>query len=450
MTQFDLNYLARSVGSLTSKSYIGRVVSVSENRIEVTGLLDVAALGNWVRIYRQDGSILRGEIIAIDLQTLTVMSDGPAVNIRIDDRVRLGSTPTISPDESWLGRVVDPFGRPLDGKPLVQGEVAYPLDNSAPDAHRRAPLGDRLKTGLCAFNTLLPIVSGQRIGLFSGSGVGKSTLLGTLATSIDVDVTIVALIGERGREVREFVDNTLGIEGMQNAIVVAATSDMSSLRRRNCAYAATAIAEAFRDQGKSVLLVMDSVTRFAEAHREVSTTGGELPALRGYPASTAQKIMNLCERTGPGVTDTGSITAIYSVLVSGSDMDEPIADILRGVLDGHVILDRSIAERGRFPAIDILRSVSRALPQAASDSENRMLIATRRLLGAYQTAEPMIRAGLYVSGSDPLIDDAIKVFDALDNFLATTEGAQIQDSFDKLSMILRSTHMFKMMQSAAN
>ena len=218
---------------------------------------------------------------------------------------------------------------------------------------------------------------------------------------------MLALIGERGRELREFVENALGKEGMKRAIVVTATSDRSPVVRRRCAWAAMAVAEHFRDQGAHVLLLADSITRFAEAHREVAVAAGELPSLRGYPPSTAHMIMSLCERAGPGPDGAGDITALFSVLVAGSDMEEPVADILRGVLDGHVVLDRAIAERGRFPAIDLLRSVSRSLPQAASEAENKIIGRTRQLLGAYEKSELMIRAGLYAEGSDPVLDQAI-------------------------------------------
>jgi flagellum-specific ATP synthase len=245
------------------------------------------------------------------------------------------------------------------------------------------------------------------------------------------------MIGERGRELRDFVETVLGTEGMKRAIVIAATSDQSPLLRRRCAWAAMAVAEYFRDQGLNVLLLADSITRFAEAHREVALAAGELPSLRGYPPSTAHMIMALCERAGPGAGGAGSITAVFTVLVAGSDMEEPIADILRSVLDGHIVLDRAIAERGRYPAIDLLRSVSRSLPNAASAAENTTITEARRLLGAYAGAETMIRAGLYVAGSDPQVDQAIRVWPDLDAFLAQSEPLDTKHSFDRLRLILR-------------
>ncbi|MBK5933730.1 hypothetical protein CCR78_07050 [Rhodovulum imhoffii] len=289
---------------------------------------------------------------------------------------------------------------------------------------------------MAAFDTLLPLVRGQRIGLFAGSGVGKSTLLASFARGVQADIVVLALIGERGRELGEFVHNVLGTEGMARSVVVAATADRSPLVRRRAAWAAMAVAEHFRDRGKSVLFLADSVTRFAEAHRELALAASETNALRGYPPSTAQEIMALAERAGPGGAGAGDITAVFSVLVAGSDMDEPVADILRGVLDGHVVLDRQIAERGRFPAVNLLRSVSRSLPAAASETENHLIMTARRLLGVYDRAEMMIQAGLYSAGSDPEVDKAVRVWPALDGFLSEAAPDGVQSSFERLHAVL--------------
>jgi flagellum-specific ATP synthase len=319
----------------------------------------------------------------------------------------------------------------------LRGPASRPLKAKPPEAGQRRPMGKRLETGMAAFNTLLPIVRGQRIGLFAGSGVGKSSLLGHLAQYMHADVVVIALIGERGRELRHFIEDVLGEEGLKRAVVVAATSDQSPLIRRRCAWAAMSVAEHFRDQGLSVLLLADSITRFAEAHREVAVAAGEAPVLRGFPPSTSHLIMALCERAGPGKDMQGDITGIFSVLVAGSDMDEPIADILRGVLDGHVVLDRAIAERGRFPAIDVLKSVSRSLPAAANETENRTISTARRYLSIYEQNAMMIRAGLYAQGSDPDTDAAIQLWPELDGFLSKTEVRGIANSFAQLEMILR-------------
>jgi flagellum-specific ATP synthase len=333
--------------------------------------------------------------------------------------------------------VIDPMGHALDGRPLLRGAEPRPLRGVPMNPTERRVLGERLETGLAVFNTLLPIVRGQRIGLFSGSGVGKSTLLAKLARGVHADVVVIAMIGERGREVREFIERVLGPEGMARAVVVAATSDQSPLVRRRCGWTAMAVAEHFRDQGRQVLFLADSVTRFAEAHREIALAAGEGAALRGFPPSTAHQITALCERAGTGTGTAGDITAVFSVLVSGSDMEEPVADILRGVLDGHVVLDRKIAERGRFPAIDLLRSVSRALPGAASEAENTLISAARQRLGAYDRSEMMIRAGLYATGSDPVLDVAIESFPKLDGFLAEDERENVAASFRRLAECLK-------------
>ena len=337
----------------------------------------------------------------------------------------------------WIGRIVDPFGQPIDGRPLRTGAEERSFLAPAPAAVTRKRLGARLDTGLVIFDTLLPIVRGQRIGLFAGSGVGKSTLLSNLALGIQADLVVIALIGERGRELREFVESVLGPEGMARAVVVAATSDQSPLIRRRCAWAAMAVAEHFRDQGRHVLFLADSITRFAEAHREIALASGEGASYRGFPPSTSHLIMSLAERAGPGPEGTGDITGIFSVLVAGSDMEEPIADILRGVLDGHVVLDRAIAERGRFPAVDVLRSVSRALPHAASDAENQLIGRARAALGAYAESELMIKAGLYAPGSDPALDEAVRLYPALDAVVAQKSRDGCASSFAMLAAALR-------------
>ncbi|MCC0062969.1 MAG: FliI/YscN family ATPase [Defluviimonas sp.] len=383
------------------------------------------------------GDPVGGEVIALDRDGATLLVDGSVDGVRIGDPViRVGQC-DLRPHDAWIGRIIDPFGAPLDGRPLPQGPVARDLHAAPPAPGMRRALGERLGTGLAAFDTLLPLVAGQRLGLFAGSGVGKSSLLGRFARSVEADVVVVALIGERGREVREFAEHVLGPEGMARSVLVAATSDSSPLVRRRCALAAMCVAEHFRDRGLQVLFVADSITRFAEAHREVALAAGEPPSLRGYPPSTAHLIMSLAERAGPGGTTQGDITAVLTVLVAGSDMEEPVADILRGTLDGHVVLEREIAERGRFPAVNLLRSVSRALPRAASAAENLLIMRARHLLGIYDRAEMMIQAGLYASGSDAEIDAAIRVWSSLDGFLSEDAPGDIAASFARLDEILR-------------
>jgi flagellum-specific ATP synthase len=428
MTPTLFDCMTAAVSALRPLHPLGRVVRVSGGTVQVSGLSDRARLGDRARVLHQ-GRTLRGEVVQLGRELLHLLPEGPASGVSVGAAVRLDPAPNFAPGSHWIGRVVDPDGHPLDGRPLLPGPVPRDVCASPAPPHERRPLGARIETGLAVFHTLLPIARGQRIGLFAGSGVGKSMLLADLARGVAADVIVIALVGERGREVREFVEMVLGPQGMARAIVVAATSDRAPQVRRRCAWAATAVAEYFRDAGQQVLLLVDSVTRFAEAHRELAVASGEPAALRGFPASTGPAIASLCERAGPGGEDAGDITAIYSVLVAGSDMDEPVADMLRGVLDGHVVLDRGIAERGRFPAIDLLRSVSRSLPRVASDAENALIREARGHLGVYDRAELMIKAGLYQPGSDAGIDAAIACQSRLDEFLAMRDAKGIGSSF---------------------
>jgi len=437
MINSDMANLQAEIATLSPVRVVGRVSAVQGATLRISGVSHEAQLGDRLQVLRRSGDALSGEVLQMDESSVLMLPDESPQGVALGDRAALSGASSIAPSDSWIGRIVDPFGAPIDGLPLMRGAVPRPLRADPPAPAQRRSLGARLGTGMAAFNTLLPVVQGQRIGLFAGSGVGKSSLLGHLGRHMQADVVVFALIGERGRELRDFVDHVLGPAGMQRSVIVATTSDQSPLVRRRCAWTAMSVAEHFRDQGKHVLLLADSITRFAEAHREVATAAGEMPALRGFPASTAHTIMSLCERAGPGELGQGDITAIFSVLVAGSDMDEPVADILRGVLDGHVVLDRAIAERGRYPAVDLLRSVSRSLPGAASENENKLIQRARTLLGAYARSETMVKAGLYADGTDPELDLAIRVWPELDAFLAESESISVQNSFDRLSLILR-------------
>ncbi len=435
-----LDLITRATAALSANRGVfplGRVVAVDGATIGVGGLTDSARLGDRLQIRATGLNPLRGEVVAMAGDQLRVLVEGRADGIALGDRALLMPQPVFAPHASWIGRVIDPDGCPLDGRPLLPGTGPRGLRVPPPPPQTRRGLGARMATGYAVFNTLLPLVRGQRVGLFAGSGIGKSTLLAGLARGVEADVIVIGLVGERGRELRHFVEDVLGPAGMARAVVVAATSDRAPQERRRCALAATAVAEYFRDQGKQVLLLVDSVTRFAEAHREVTVAAGEAAGLRGFPASTGPEIAALCERAGPGAGGQGDITAIYAVLVAGSDMDEPVADMLRGVLDGHVILDRRIAERGRFPAVDLLRSVSRSLPAAAAAPENQLIAEARRSLGAFDRAELMIEAGLYVQGSNPEIDLAIARQPLLEKFLARSEHGGVADSFLALRLALQ-------------
>lgn len=425
--------LRAQIGTTPVTTPVGRLVEVSGGTLRVKGLEQLASQGDRVRI-----GPLGGEVLQLSPDGMVVLADGTIDGLMIGAPVELVGPAMIAPDDTWIGRVVDPHGRPLDGRPLLRGPLARAVQGPPPPAAQRRRLGERLSTGVAVFDTLLPLVRGQRIGLFAGSGVGKSSLLAKFARGVMADVVVIALIGERGRELREFTERVLGAAGMARSVVIAATSDQPALTRRRCAWTAMAVAEHFRDQGLHVLLLADSITRFAEAHREVALAAGESPALRGFPPSLNQAIMALAERAGPGPQTAGDITAVFSVLVAGSDMEEPVADILRGVLDGHVVMERKIAERGRFPAIDLLRSVSRSLPEAADAAENTLITEARRLLGAWDRAEMMIQAGLYAKGSDPTIDAAMRVWPALDAFLAEDAPADgVAGSFRRLVAVLQ-------------
>ena len=415
---------------------VGRIARATHGVLTVDGLGQRAALGDQVTVETSAG-MLRAEIVDLSREGVLALADGDGEGVRLGDVALLEGPPRLAPDRSWLGRIVDPYGAPLDGRPIARGAASRPIRGQPPAAGVRRRTGARVATGLAVFDTLLPLVRGQRLGLFSGSGVGKTTLLTRLAEGVAADVVVVALVGERGREVRAFAESVHAAAGRERTVFVVATSDRPPLTRRRALWSAMTVAEHFRDAGAHVLFLADSVTRFAEAHREVALASGEAPALRGFPPSVLHHVMALAERAGPGPEGAeGDVTALLTVLVAGSDMEEPVADILRGVLDGHVILDRGIAERGRFPAVDILRSVSRSLPNCATPSENDLIARARRLLAAYDRSSMLVQSGLYSAGSDAEIDAAVSVWPHLDRFLAEPSGEGPTGAFRRLSDIL--------------
>lgn len=438
MDILDFDQLAKDLAAIPRSRRCGCVIAADGGAITIGGLTGWARIGDGIRVAKSpDGPGARGEVISLSHEGARAMILGVAEGVGLGDHVWLVPEAPLRPSDAWLGRVIDAYGVPLDGRSLDCGAKPAPLRRAAPPAATRGGLGARLRTGLAALDTILPLARGQRIGIFAGSGVGKSTLLSGLAREVSADVVVFALIGERGRELGTFIDEGLGEEGMRRAVLVAATSDESPLARRRAAWTAMAVAEHFRDQGRHVLLIVDSLTRFAEAHREIALTAGETPSLRAYPPSTASMIAALAERAGPGGrrAGDGAITGVFSVLVAGSDMEEPVADITRGVLDGHIVMDRSIAERGRFPAIDVGRSVSRSLPGAATDQENTLIAEARRLTLAYERALPMVQTGLYQQGSDAELDRAVALHPALDAFFAAASPSP-QKAFHELGAIL--------------
>ncbi len=449
----DFEALAAELARVRNGRRVGRVTAVGTAALEIAGLSNHARIGDQVAIGlggraaplprgelgSELGGELRGElggeVVGVSEALVRAMTYAPVDGVAVGDAATLLGPAGVHPAETWVGRIVDAFGQPLDGRPLTPGAASAILRRAPPPPAARKGLGARLATGLATFDTVLPLARGQRVGVFAGSGVGKSSLLADLARGIEAEIVVYALIGERGRELRDFVDNVLGPEGMRRAVVIAATSDQAPLIKRRAAWMAMAVAEVFRDHGRHVLLLIDSLTRFAEAHREIALTAGEAPSLRGFPPSVANLIAALCERAGPGPFGKGDITGVFSVLVAASDMDEPIADITRGVLDGHVVLDRGIAERGRFPAVDVRRSVSRSLPGIATAAENALLARLRRVLTTYENAALMIQTGLYAPGSDPAIDEAIGVWPKLDAFF-TERSDGVAESFARLGEAL--------------
>jgi flagellum-specific ATP synthase len=416
----------------------GTLDAVRGAALSVTGFGRAVALGDRVMVERH-GEDLPGEVVAFTDDRVTVMPEGRGDGLQPGARVRLAESPVLYPCMGWLGRVVNGLGQPVDDKGILpQGNMRMPLRRAAPVAFRRRLMGERLETGLRALDSFIPVCRGQRLGVFAASGVGKSTLMGMLARFVAADVIVVGLIGERGREVREFLDVVLGEAGLHRTVVVVATSDQPALARRRAAQATLTVAEWFRDQGKQVLCLLDSVTRLAHAQREIGLAAGEPATARSYTPSVFAELPALLERAGPGINNEGDITAIFTVLVDGDDHDEPVADAVRGILDGHLVLDRRIGERGRWPAIDILRSVSRALPRCHSDAENDLLIEARRLLDAFERMAEMIRLGAYRSGSDPLVDLAIQKQPAFDAFLGQkiNERVRTDETFAALAHIL--------------
>ncbi len=412
--------------------HFGRITRITGQSVEISGLNHRLGHGALIEVNRVNESPMRGEIIALEGERAIATLYGSASDLKIGQKVEHVTAADIRPSRDWVGRILDHEAMDINGARPLQGLKSAKLDATPPPAILRKGLGERLTTGVAAIDTFLPLCQGQRIGLFAGSGVGKSTLLGTIARSSNADITIIALIGERGREVRHFVEQTLGPEGMAKSIIFAATSDMSSALKLKTAQLAMATAEYFRDEGQQVLCLFDSLTRYAESHRDIALSAGEIPALKAFPPSTFRALAELCERSGPGIDGKGDITAVFSVLVAGSDMEEPVADMVRGILDGHIVLSREIAERGRFPAIDIRRSVSRSLPAAATPEENQFLAMGREVIMRYEEAEAIIQAGLYVKGSDPNLDIAVDLYPQIDGFIGLTETNGLEESFTAL------------------
>ncbi|MGD8956126.1 MAG: flagellar protein export ATPase FliI [Chromatiaceae bacterium] len=377
-----------------------------------------AAIGGRCDVINAAGERVEAEVVGFAGESLYLMSTGDIRGLEPDARVvPTGRVSEAAVGEELLGRIIDGSGRPLDGKGLLHADERRPLNGGYINPLARAPIREPLDVGIRAINSLLSVGRGQRLGLFAGSGVGKSVLLGMMTRYTDADVVVVGLIGERGREVKEFVDNILGEEGLRRAVVVAVPADQPPLRRMHGAMLATAIAEHFRDQGKNVLLLMDSLTRFAQAQREIGLAINEPPATKGYPPSVFAKLPQLVERAGNGDRGGGSITAFYTVLTEGDDQNDPIADAARAILDGHIVLSRRLADLGQYPAIDIEASVSRAMNEITDVAHQRAARQFKQLYSLYQQNQDLISVGAYEVGSDDQIDLAIGAMPSLREFL---------------------------------
>jgi len=412
--------------------YVGRVTKVLGLLVESRG--PRAVIGEVCQIISpRSGKAAYAEVVGLREDAVQLMSYEGLEGIEVGCPViATGEQLRVPVSERLLGRVLDSMGRPIDGKGDVASELFYPAVATPPDALTRKRITRRIVTGVRAIDGLIPLGRGQRIGIFSGSGVGKSTLLGMIARNTDADVNVIALIGERGREVREFIENDLGPEGLARSVVIVSTSDTPPLSRLRGAYVAAAVSEFFRDTGRDVMLLFDSVTRFARAQREIGLASGEPPATRGYTPSVFDSLPKLLERSG--TSDKGSITGIYTILVDGDDMNEPVADTVRGVLDGHIVLERRLAERYHYPAIDVLKSVSRLQGAVTGPATRKVMGYVRKQLAVYGENEDMITIGAYVKGSSAEVDEAIERRPGVLGFLTQTieDKAPISDTLARL------------------
>lgn len=428
------------ISNLADYEVYGRVTKVLGLLVEIAGFGRDLTIGSHVRLRPGTGVDIACEVVGFRDDHALLLPFGPLEGISLGcPAIIQRSRPVVMPDERWLGRVLNGMGEPIDGKgPLPQGGHAVPLRNVAPAPHSRQRMGTQLDLGVRAVNSFLPVCRGQRMGIFSGSGVGKSILLSMMARYTAADVSVIGLIGERGREVQEFLEDDLGPEGLKRSVVIVATGDESALMRRQAAYTTLATAEYFRNSGRQVLCLIDSLTRFAMAQREIGLSAGEPPTSKGYPPTTFGELARLLERAGPGAQGQGSITGLFAVLVEGDDHNEPISDAVRGIVDGHIVMRREIADRGRYPAIDVLKSVSRSMPRAVSQTRNDILRRAKQIMTTYEDMAELIRLGAYRKGSDPKVDEAIRLYPAIEAFLTQNkdERTDIAESFKRLGQIV--------------
>jgi len=414
---------------------VGKIVNVKGLLIESHG--PQAIIGEICRIITPRGKgQIRAEVVGLKDEIVQLMAFDETEGLEVGNRViALGSRLEVPVSNNLLGRVLDAFGNPIDGKGDIDAVGMYPALASPPDPLKRRRITERITTGIRAIDGLLAVGKGQRLGIFSGSGVGKSTLLGMIARNTSADINVVALIGERGREVNEFIANDLGPAGLARSVLIVTPGNSPPLLRYRGAYVATAVAEYFRDQGKDVMLMFDSVTRFARAMREIGLASGEPPAQRGFPPSMFDSMAKLLERSG--TSDKGSITGFYTVLVDGDDKDEPVADTVRGILDGHIWLTRELAQAYHYPAIDVLQSISRLAPKVSGPASRKAAGIIRRNMSSYAGAEDLINVGAYRNGSNPAIDEAIAKHGPIEEFLMqeVDEPSTLEDTLTAMSEI---------------
>lgn len=436
--------LFAEIDSLLPTEIYGRVTAVQGLLVEIAGPIHEMSVGSRLLIDNgEDNPKVPAEVVGFREDKALCMPFSGLEGVRMGCRAVISSRESVvHPGDAWLGRVVNAQGDPIDGKgPISGGAVPRKLRSSPPPASERQRVGAPVDLGVRALNTFVTCCEGQRMGIFAGSGVGKSVLMSMLARNTDCDVAVIGLIGERGREVQEFIEDDLGEDGLARSVVVVATSDESVLMRRQAAYLAMTVSEHFRDEGKNVLCMMDSVTRFAMAQREIGLSVGEPPTSKGYTPTVFTELPRLLERAGPGKTGTGSITGLFTVLVEGDNHNEPVADAVRGILDGHIVMERAIAERGRYPAINVLKSVSRTMPRCVPPEYQPVLRKARQLLSTYTDMEELIRLGAYRKGSDPTVDEAIHRFELIDDFLnqGKDEATSLSEGYLHLANLLEMT-----------
>lgn len=436
--------IIQTLDKIDAAAYYGRVSAVQGLFVEVSGILSPLAIGDRCNILNNRNEKVPCEIVSFKDDKILLMPYGSMEGIGINCLVEvLDAKPVIYPHVSWLGRIVNAFGEAIDGKgPLIKGNKPYFIKSSPPPAQFRDRVKGKVDLGIKAVNAFLTICKGQRMGIFAGSGVGKSTLMSMMARQTDSDVSVIGLIGERGREAKEFIEDVLGEEGLKKSVLVLATSDESPLLRRQAAYVTMAVSEYFRDENKNVLCMMDSITRFAMAQREIALSVGEPPASKGYTPSVFSELPKLLERAGPG-SGNGTITGLFTVLVDGDDHNEPVADAVRSILDGHIVLDRAIAERNRYPAINILRSISRTMPDCDTKEEAALVSKARKYIASYEDMAELIRLGAYKKGSNREVDEAIFYYPMLEDFLAQGkhERFSLSECYELLAEILNTPYV---------